>query len=230
MGDWKPKHLLLAAVALILGLVLGGLGPRGRVRDLEQRVTELRRTQSRDVGRRIFGEVFAPRVDAPPDAPPAEPEPDAAEPDPSPAPDPSPGAERPRVRGPDVAEAQRMKDGLDLRRAQAAAALREQAEATDEQMDEVDRIVADMNADLTSLAEEFVASVNAGEEPTRRDMMSFAADTLDVLMATEDALTGVLDPAQLEQLDDKALDPTAYVDGTIVDVLSQLDRSGDADR
>ncbi len=237
MGDWHAKHLVLAALALIVGLVVGGLGPRGKIRDLEAEVATAKREARRDVGRQIFGEVFRPRT-APAPAPGGA----AADPVPDEPADPDPGDDadddgnfRIRVErrgdegdegeGGSEPDAQAMKDALDLRRAQASAALREQAEATDEQMAEVDAIAADMNADLHDLAEDFVATVAAsGGRPNRRELMVFAADALDVLIGTEDSLSSVLDPAQLESLDDRALDPTAFVDGTLVDVMSKLDR------
>jgi hypothetical protein len=231
MRDWKGKHVFAAAIALVVGLVVGGIGPRAEVRSLQARVAELedRGGRSRNVGRQIFGEVFRPRVEA--QAPPA----DATAPDPVPEdPDqaevrrPS-GREDPDVDEPAAAEsraegAQRMKDALELRRTQARAALREQAGASDDQMDEVDRIVDDMNAELQTLAQAFVDQVGEGGEPDRHDMMEFASDTLQVLLSTEDAMSQVFDPDQLDQLSQDALDPTGYVDGSVVDVLATLDR------
>src|SRR5262249_5204063 len=154
----------------------------------------------------------------------AQPAPDAVErPEPD-APAASPAAEgadrEAPAEDPDRPDAaQHMKDALDLRRAQAQAALREQAGATDEQMDQVDQIVAGMNADLESLATDFVAASGQGE-PSRHDLMVFASDTLDVLINTEESLGTVLDEDQIHQLTADALDPTAYVDGGVVDVLS----------
>ncbi len=81
-----------------------------------------------------------------------------------------------------------------------------------------------MNADLRVLATEFVAVYKeSGEEPSRRDMMAFAADSLDVLITTEDALTGSLAPEQQDALSEESLDPLSYVDGSLVDVLAELD-------
>jgi hypothetical protein len=232
MGSWNAKALLAAAVALVVGLVLGGLGPRTELRELREQVAELERHPvRRDVGRQIFGEVFAPRASPAAGDGAAPPEPEDVADRGEPASDPEPGepergfrveVDRPGGQVP-AEQVDQMKDALDMRRAQAVAALREQAGASDEQMAEVDEIVAAMNADLEVLAEEFVATVSEGE-PSRRDMMSFAADTLDVLIDTEDRLGGVLDDEQLEAVSDEALDPTAYVDGAIVDVLSRLDR------
>jgi hypothetical protein len=116
---------------------------------------------------------------------------------------------------------------MELRRTQAIAALREQAEASDEQMETVEQIVGDMNADLQALAEEFVATAREGE-PSRREMMVFANDTLGILIDTEDALFQALPADQREDLSEEALDPMSYVDGGIVDVLAELDRSGGA--
>jgi hypothetical protein len=116
----------------------------------------------------------------------------------------------------------RMKEAMEIRRTQAIAALREQADASDEQMDTVDAIVGDMNADLQALAEEFVATTREGE-PSRRDLMVFASDTLEILIGTEDALYDALPEDQREGIAEEALDPLSYVDGGIVDVLAELD-------
>ena len=40
----------------------------------------------------------------------------------------------------------------------------------------------------------------------------------------EEGLLGALDPDQRDALADEALDPLSYVDPSIVDVLSELDR------
>ena len=115
------------------------------------------------------------------------------------------------------------REAMELRRTQARAALAE-AGVSDEQLSSIDEAMDRMNQDLSALTETFVATVQEGGEPDRREMMMFAADTLDVLLEGEDALYGVLDEEQRADIDDAALDPFSYIDGGVVDALMQLER------
>jgi hypothetical protein len=223
MRDWGAKHLILAVLMLLVGLVAGGVGPRAEVRSLREQVSELEeRPCERGTGRQI-AQVFGGRAwEAPRPAPggaePAGEEPAGEEHEV----ELDLGGEGEQPDGPENLDM--MKEALLLRRSQALAALREQAGASDEQMEKVDAIVDDMNASLRALAEEFVQTVQDGQEPSRRDLMLFASDTLDVLIEAEDSLYGALPPEQREALEDQVLDPTSYVDGSVVDVLAELDK------
>lgn len=212
MAEWRAKHLLGAAGALVVGLAVGGLGPRAEIRSLRARLAaaEEQAPPERDVGREI-AQVFQGRPWEPPETPP--PAPDAPA-DPPPA----------EPAGP-VESLDAVRDAMDIRRTQARAALQQQADASDEQMASVDAIVADMNADLRDLATDLVERFRESEgEPERRELMMFAADTLDVLIGAEEALAEALTPGQREALDEQALDPLSYVDGSIVELLAEIDR------
>lgn len=227
MRDWGAKHLIAAALMLVVGLIAGGVGPRAEVRELRDQVKALEeRPCAKGSGRQIAN-VFGGR---PWGSTPSE----SSKENPR---DQEPDAEEPKDRdvevkignGKDLDEPSDediglVKDALALRRTQAMAALREQAGASEEQMKTVEAAVDTMNTNLRSLAEEFVETVKAGEDPSRRDMMLFAADTLDVLIETEDALYGALPAEQREDLEDSVLDPTSYVDSSVIDVLAALDR------
>ena len=116
-------------------------------------------------------------------------------------------------------------DALELRHTQARQALSEQARLSESQLQHVDRIVEDMNADLAALADGFVAHIQeTGGQPGRRESMLFARDSIDVLVSAEDELWGSLEPGQREGIDDAALDPMSYIDGTVIDALSALDQ------
>lgn len=226
--EWAAKHFVLAAVTLVVGLVIGGLGPRAEVRSLRAQLEEIGDAPRGRVGSRDIASIFRGRPwegaaadPAPSPGSDTEREPRADRQDP---PDATPGeaGAEPVVDGSFDENADRMKEAMELRRTQAIAALREQAEASDAQMAAVDAIVSDMNADLHALAEDFVATASEGE-PSRRDLMVFASDTLEVFIGTEDALYEALPEDQREQVSEEALDPMSYVDGGIVDVLSGLD-------
>ena len=225
--EFGPRHFLLAGFAVVVGLVVGGLGPRSELRDLRERVAEAEahacdRPMGTDIARVFRGRPWEPPADDTPSddgvaaAPPVPPEPGGHveitigdDDDQDAPPDESMDA---------------MRDAMELRRTQAVAALREQASASDAQMASVDAITDEMNRDLHALATEFVQTVTeAGGEPGRHDMMVFAADTLDVLLAAEEQLYGAFDEDQRAAVDDEATDPLSFVDGQILEVLAELD-------
>ena len=225
-SEWRAKHVFAAAVALVFGLALGGLGPRAEIRGLRAQLEQAEEQAcERDVGREIATvfqgrpwEGSRPEDPVPVPVPVPVPEGDGGEVPPEPEPEPAPT-------GPDLDGLDATRDAMEIRQAQARAALEQQAGASEEQMEEIDTIVADMNADLRALATDAVARFReAGGEPSRREVMMFAADTLDVLIGAEERLLETLTPEQQAELGEEALDPLSYVDGAIVDVLAELDR------
>ena len=196
---WGAAHLLLAAVALVVGLVIGGLGPRSEARGLREKLDELSSREcasGNDMGKQI-AEVFRGRPLASnlPDVQVDEP---TAEPETEPASDEEPRSRRGKrgqgfqidIDGEDGSEPQTpeeavamAREAMELRRTQARAALAE-AGVSDEQLSSIDEAMDRMNQDLSALTETFVATVQEGGEPDRREMMMFAADTLDVLLET----------------------------------------------
>jgi hypothetical protein len=209
MARLGPGHLLAAAVGFAVGLALGGLGPREELRTARAEAREAKRAPGgagREIAR-IFQGRPVPEAEAPE---PAEVPDDVVEPD-----------DRPRAPDPETREA--MREAMRVRQELARAALVEDAEPTDAQLDDLDAVVADMNAELRALATDFVGQF-AEADPTRRDMMVFAADTLDVLIETEDRLAATLTEEQRADLSEESLDPLSYVDESIVDVLGELDR------
>lgn len=227
------KHVVVAAIALVVGLVLGGLLPRAEVRALEQEVASLedRPCTSPGVGRDLAG-LFRgqpPLVEELPPRPEAEPSKEAqggfhvevggsGEPA-----DPGLGGDVPMSPEDREEALAAVQEAMELRRVQARAALIEDADPSDEQLASFDAAMATMNEELTGLAEGFVAQYQDGREPTRRDMMAFAADTLDVMITAEDQITSVLDADQLAAADPEAYDPFSHVDPGVVDVLWELD-------
>jgi hypothetical protein len=208
-------HLAFAGAGLALGLVLGGLGPREELREARSEAREARRSPG-GAGTEI-AKIFQGKPVATPEAEPAA-APDAATP-PAPVDDP----DEEREGKPSPARLDEMREAMVIRQKQARAALIEDAEPSDEQLADIDAVFADMNADLRALATDFVGRFEEGE-PSRRDMMAFAADSLDVLIDTEDRLGESLTPEQRESLSDESLDPLSYVDSSLVDVLGELDR------
>jgi hypothetical protein len=217
---WSSLQVLAVGAAVLVGLVIGGLGPRAELRSLRAEIDllEARPCTGSQVGTRIFSEVLRP-----PGTPEAGGGP--SNPDGEPGDGREAGGGAPRGREGDQRDVERMKDALDVRRAQAAAALRERAAADDAQMAQIDEITSEMNDALRQLATEFVQVANASGSgmPSRRDAMWFAADALDILIEAEESMWGTLDDEQAAGVDPDVLDPTAYIDGTIVDVMAELD-------
>ncbi len=215
-----PWHLAFAAGGFLVGLALGGLGPRSALREARAEARAASRSP-RGAGTEL-ARIFQGR-----------PLPDRAE---TPSPTPDGAADQPPSEGPESAaeaetpsggaapdERAAIREALALRQTQARAALLEDAEPTEVQVEQIDAAVADMNTDLKVLATEFVARFDASE-PSRRNMMVFAADTLDVLIDTEDRLAETLTDEQMDAVREESLDPLSYVDPSLLDVLAELDR------
>lgn len=227
-------HLLIGVIALVIGLAVGGLGPRSEARALRAQLDDAAECKDSAMGSEIAN-VFRGRpwggdeprkrvtgTDAGPVPVPIDEKP--------PAEDPDPDGFRMEWNS-DGDEPENMKEGLDLARdamelryTQARAALLEDAQPTAEQMEQFDTAMDKMNQDLVGLAEDLVAQVNDGGEPSRHDTMLFAAETLDVLLSAEDNMRDVMSEDQIGSLSDESLDPLSYIDPSIVDVLQTLDR------
>ncbi len=223
---------MTASLAIVLGLILGGLPARSEIRAVR---AEVRRLEKRDCG--VGGDLASmfgarPMIGA---ARPAEPQ---AQPAPAPAPPTDAGAAvglkvevhrsaddiHGRAEGPRN-ELRLMREGLDLRRTQARAALMEEANPEPEQLRTFDASIEEMNHELRDLAQVFVRDIaGSGEEPSRHELMVFAADTLDVLITAGDAMRGSFSEEQRGALTEESIDPFSYVDPDIVDLLAELDR------
>lgn len=232
------KHVAVAAVVFVIGLILGGLGPRSQVRGLESRIAELEEQDcSGGIGQGL-ATMFADRpiVDAIGDGEPRRFEPPAEVEDAEVDEDRiQVGDDNAKIEF-DFGDAEDMdpeeavsfaRDAMELRRTQARAALMEDAAPDEDQMMDFDDAMAEMNESLLTLAEEMVSRVESGEEVERRDAMLFAADALDVMINAEDDIQAVFDEDQVAAVEDEAVDPFSYVDPALVDMLMLLDTSGD---
>jgi len=237
--------VVAVAVTFAVGLALGGLGPRSQLRAAEQRLDEMteKDCETSGVGSELVNMIasrsMGTETTAPPDSTATEgsvPQEDASA-DSDNAVDVEVQADAGPIRieidrdvtdQPDREfdgnEFEMMREAMDARRAVARQALRETAWVSDEQMTDIDAAYDAMNDDLYTLANELVGLTAEGVEPTRRDMMVLAADTLDVMIDAEQTVYDMLDSEQLEHVDPEAIDPFSYVDGSVVEVLRELDR------
>jgi hypothetical protein len=228
------QTFVVGAGALVLGLVLGGLGPRAELRDAKQDLfdaqkkcassgsaqagAELARMLTEGMERRRGEQAAAGgSAGAAPDGGPDgarsvvigdEPGGDLVR----------PGEGGPREGDDQVALTSEM---LALRSQQARAALVEDADPSPEQLKEIDAAVADMNDQLLQTVQEFADRASQGPV-SRRDMMTFGAETLDLFVSAEDRMLNSLSLEQRAAVRDEATDPTSFVDPQIVAVVKSL--------
>jgi hypothetical protein len=219
------QSLAGATLTFVVGLVIGGLGPRGEVRDLQSQIesaeqTDCASTVGSEIASMLSGKPWQADADAQPEASP--------EPTPAPAPnqedevmeitfDPS------ETDGPPPPTLGMMQEAMDLRRTQAHAALMQDTRADNDQQAQFTSIIDDMNADLALMAADFADIIVEHGEPNRREAMEFAAETLEILLGTEDDILNTFDDDQLASIQDEtAHDPLSYVDPNIIAVFEGL--------
>jgi len=240
MASSTAKLLLVGGAGLAIGLTLGGLGPRAENRLLRARVEALERSGGGGLPAGLAGvlngQVWRDEAPRPSPRPPQplvdDPEEPGMEPGADPVRDEVPDDEGGLqiTFGDDDEEPATAEEGLDavreamtLRERQAWRALEEQADPSPEQMARIEDAVGSMNDELVAIANDFVRSVEAGQEPQRRDLMVFAADTLETMISTEDAIYETLGADKAAEVDAEVLDPTAYVDASVIDVLQSIE-------
>lgn len=226
------QSFVIGAGALVIGLVLGGLGPRAELRDAKQQLFDAQKQCANSVGsqagaelarlitegversRAERGAVGAP-LPAAADGAPGSDRPSSVtigeEAAPGPAGDVGVGADPEALTS----------EMLAVRSQQARAALLEDADPSPEQIKQIDAAVADMNDQLLQTVQEFADRANQGPI-TRRDMMTFGAETLDLFVNAEDRMLQSLSIEQRAAVREDATDPTAFVDPQIVAVVQSL--------
>ncbi|MCK6516505.1 hypothetical protein L6R46_15805 [Myxococcota bacterium] len=237
------RAFVIAAFTFVVGLVLGGVGPRAEVAELQEQIEDL---EDNDCGpglRSELAQLLAAGAGRRAPTPPADPALKFGDPEEIAAKNPEVAeavaegeaareevgagmSEAAREVASDAEGLQAARTALELRRAQARQALVEGAEPSDAQLERIDAAVDTMNASLSVLADELVATLESGEEPSRRDAMAFAADALDTLINAEDQIYDSLSPEQREAVDEGAIDPFSYVDPALVDKLGALSGAG----
>lgn len=236
------KQVALAAAALIVGLMLGGLQPRSEVRDLQEQLAaaepvpgngQLGRDLAEFFGR--AGGTAAPRPCLPTQEAIARPvqiaeaNPEAVElveeiEDEIDLQREELETELDSLKAPSDAELELARTALDLRRAQSRAALVQDTDASDDQLAEIDEAYGAMNDVLVELSGELVDMIAEGQTPSRRDAMEFTADALDAMLAAEQTVEGVLDDDQRAEIGEESVNPFNYIDPAIVDSLRALDQ------
>lgn len=224
------KPFVPAVVALVVGILAGAWQPRGELLALRAEADELRAAAKKPCR---DGSVTADRLRSilRAEAPLARAASGDDEPETPDAPSPPEDADGPAAPPPaeDGAPAtpeamqESLRAAMDARRAQARAALAEQGDLDEAQLAEVDRITAHMNDQLEAEVDRFVDEAVLGGEMGRRDIMDFAAESLDIVIAADDAMRKALPAEVYEDADDAAVDPLSYLEGGTLDALVRLE-------
>ena len=233
------RAMVAGAVGLVVGLALGGLSPRAELRALQDQVSALEEQKDCEGGRGIGREIASAFRGRPIEAALEEDEVAAIdrareqEEVDEPEEEDDDGVNFEFTIGEDGEEPtpenmeeglQMAKDAMAMRQAQAEAALQDQIEPTEEQWEVIDGAIDQMNDDLKALADGFVGTIQDGQEPSRREAMIFAADTLDVLLSADDTIYGSLTDDQRANVDEEAIDPMSHIDPELLDVFMELER------
>lgn len=223
-------------VALVVGIVIGAWQPRGEVLALRAKLEEAQKEAARakrgaslkEIQGLLGADGGAPSGDDRRRGPPWRKREGTGEAPEAGVPQehegPENGAEGRKPPSPEEIDQEiaALKSGLDARRAHALQALAEQGELDEAQVGEVEAVFDDMNAKLKTEVDKFVADAQAEGTVERRDMMEFAANALDVVISTDDALQAALPEEQYDALDEELADPLSYVSGDTVAALAQI--------
>lgn len=229
----QHRAFLMGAAGLLVGLVIGYWQPQGEKLALQEQVDTLKlqriadcRGKPSDSLRSLFraepGDLgkATPPPGAPPDAPPPGDAPSADAPPPGAPPDGGAPGDKPRSAAEFQAE---MNTALSARRAQALAALEEQADLSDAQVAQVNALMDDMNQKLKGRLDAFVADASEAGAVDRRDMMVFASDALDIVIEADSQLQGLIPADIYDDIDPQATDPLSYLTGPALSGLTQLE-------
>jgi hypothetical protein len=195
------KTVVIAAVALLAGLFVGGIGPRAELRQAQKDLAEARENAARSRSSAALplalgmGSLMAAR-DRAQEAPPRFVVPDAApEKQPGSAEN-QPGKERRRrLLGDGGAEAfAAMKTAADVRAAQFRSAFVEEAGLTPDKEQTFQKTIDQMNQDFAKAADEIADTLRTkGQKVRPRDMADVGAKLLEIYRRADDSFNAGLD-------------------------------------
>ena len=218
------------AVGFLAGIVVGGLRPQAEVRRLE---AEIERADAGGgdvagpVGALLRGALRTPGASSatPSEGPPAGSAP-AAEAREDAAVQAGPASEG-HASLADAGAKQGLEETrtlLAMRKAAAIDALRQEAGASDVQMEAITSAIDVMNGELVSAMLEVLEDARAeGREPPRRVMLTAMVNASNALLDADEAIVAALEPSQIAGLSEAARDPLAWVDPSVLDVLETFE-------
>ncbi len=220
------KLLVVGALALLVGVFAGGVGPRAELRRSQAEVAELRAAAARCGGAAALplalgvGSLMAAQQraraqsPAPPRFVPADPQGGPPAPDPEQRP-----AQGDRGRGDAGAggrfEGQALaaaRAAADLRAAQYRAAFVQEAQLTAAGQAAMDQAIARMNQELGRMGDEVAAQLESKSKLSPRDMADVGARVLDIYRRADDGFKAGLDERGRAALDHTDFDLLTQVD------------------
>jgi hypothetical protein len=219
------------AIGIVIGFLLGGIGPRREVAQREQDIVRLtsRLADARDEGGGWRSPV--PGLDRILRAPPEEEgemiagaDPSQAEPQPEEVIDGDGGVRPISIRdrwgdressGDDRLEAfQRAASIQRVRVVQSRAALIEQAGLNDEEQEQLDAALEELNTEIQGHAEELIILAMGDEPPAARDLLGITHDVTGILHQAQVRLEEILGPERMTGVDPAAIEIWNHVDLT----------------
>jgi hypothetical protein len=219
------KQVLFAALGIVIGFVVGGIGPRLDLAVLQAKLNETRAelalAEQKSRKRPTLpvpgmSEMFGPAADF-------DDEPDAEQDDDTLAEDaefderaPSNDSgmdDEPPLTAEDIAEEFDIAvDAQRMRAAQSRIALQEQADLSDEDMVEFDNIVDDMNVALTEYGDALMDIALSGEEPEAEDMLGLTHEVTGILYDSQTAVNDLVGTTGMDEADPSARQVWNHVD------------------
>ncbi|MEC7519167.1 MAG: hypothetical protein VYE22_04840 [Myxococcota bacterium] len=219
-----------SALGIVLGFVLGGIGPRleadtqaEEIARLERQLAEVDTGGWRSPVPGLDRILRAPRDEAPAERPlPVAPPPEEGEaevyaPDGGAAP-PRRWREQWRDRASETAPSERLAaferaaSLQNVRRLQSRAALAQQGDLDDGEIAAVDEALERMNADLQAHGEALITLAMSDEPPPARDLLGITHDVTGILHRTQVRLESILGPERAAEVDPSALEIWNFVD------------------
>jgi hypothetical protein len=235
------KTVLVGALTLLLGLFLGGLGPRAELRRTRKELVAAKEAAAnggagllpalglgglaaaRD---RAQARASVPRFNPPEKERAAEPPPERAPQAPAPTENEGEPRRRPRMFDGDGFAA--AKAAADLRAAQFRAAFVSEARLSPEKVNALDGTIAAMNDEFAKAASEIADSIaSKGKTVRPRDMADVGVRLLDIYRRADDAFKAGLDDAGRAALEKTQFDPLTQIDMEAFRKLAETMESAD---
>ena len=226
-------HIVLAALAVVIGMVVGGLGPRAELRELRAEMDTLlqRSTAGPNVGDALTAALITKAMTGGEAPTRAQVDNEETEEGRAVRDDRGDREVRGSTSATALAEERRSRaqtmayDSMELRRAQARAAVVEVLDPSSRQLEELDQVTEDMNSELIVILEGALDKYDeAGGDLSRRDFMETTVEALDTILAAEDEMMGSMSGLPVDQLDAAALDPISYLDPMVTELLTEIGR------
>jgi len=221
------KQLGWIVLGLVVGLLIGGVQPRAELAVEQEQSARLQddlvKAQSKAARCSGGGSALLPGIGAllPDRAAPA-PEPVLIADDDDDGPPPAAGDADVIVVGDEEGDGEVFEDAdaafdaaveaQQIRAEQSRAALAEQADLDEGELEEVDQIVGEMNDRLSEYADELLVLAESGDEPSPREVLGLTHDVTGILYESQSALEETVGGDRMPDVDPEASAIWNYLD------------------